>query len=333
VSFSLDWPLSTLLVITGVLTFALLGCSLRRMRSRDRVTVVVWWVGCTLTAGAGLWATWAFGLASLTPPPPLPPLPFLPWRLALLAVGAAMTVVLLHFVARLHGSELRRVALQTLLLAGLWAGMFEVARRSVAGSVLVLEKTRDLPTLPVVTALVALGCAIALWIQSNNRWSDVPRVWISGAVLGGTHAAAMIIGLSALRSSPVAASWPTALPVGFPSDGVGIGIGTLMFACGLSLMLVLVGLICSWLDTHAHVRNRLLSTSLNDANRRLRDQAHSDPLTRMPNRLMFEERMKAALATAARSPCCSSTWTASSPSTTRSATSPATRYCARSAPG
>ena len=43
-------------------------------------------------------------------------------------------------------------------------------------------------------------------------------------------------------------------------------------------------------------RNRQLASSLNDANRRLRDQAHSDPLTRMPNRLMFEERMAAALA-------------------------------------
>jgi diguanylate cyclase (GGDEF)-like protein len=60
--------------------------------------------------------------------------------------------------------------------------------------------------------------------------------------------------------------------------------------------MVIVALVAAWLDTHSQIRNRELTSSLNEANKRLRDQAHSDPLTRMPNRLMFEERMETALA-------------------------------------
>ncbi len=41
-SVSLAWPLCALTALLGVLTFALLGCSLRRMRSRDRLTVTIW---------------------------------------------------------------------------------------------------------------------------------------------------------------------------------------------------------------------------------------------------------------------------------------------------
>jgi diguanylate cyclase (GGDEF)-like protein len=50
-------------------------------------------------------------------------------------------------------------------------------------------------------------------------------------------------------------------------------------------------------------RNRALRASLAEASRRLRDQAHTDPLTRMPNRLLFEDRMSRALEAAGEEPC------------------------------
>ena len=50
-------------------------------------------------------------------------------------------------------------------------------------------------------------------------------------------------------------------------------------------------------------------------------QARHDTLTGLPNRVVFEERLEAAVAEAraatARWRCCSSTWTGSSRSTTR----------------
>ncbi|HEX7687210.1 MAG TPA: bifunctional diguanylate cyclase/phosphodiesterase, partial [Burkholderiaceae bacterium] len=87
-----------------------------------------------------------------------------------------------------------------------------------------------------------------------------------------------------------------------PAPPPGASAATLMLVCAIAAMLVVVGLVCSWLDTHAHARNRQLADSLSEANRRLRDQAHFDALTRLPNRLMFEERMKAALEAAGARP-------------------------------
>jgi len=281
------------MALLGVLTFALLGSSLRRMRSRDRLTVLVWWVASVCCVGSGLWGTWALALEALTPPVAQPVLQFQPLGLAALALAAATVVTALHVVARLDWAEVPRCAVHTTLFTLGWVAMFEIARRSLSGGLAVPDEVLGLPPLVPASALVAAGCATALWLVFGERWRHAGRVlqrlWLCAATLGGCHAAALILSLRALRLP--------APPVDVV-DAAGhapFAAGTLALVSGLSAVLVAVGLFASWLDTHAHTRNRQLASSLNDANKRLRDQAHSDPLTRMPNRLMFEERMAAAL--------------------------------------
>ena len=293
-SASLAWPACALMALLGVLTFALLGCSLRRMRSRDRLTVLVWWFASVCCVGAGLWGSWALGLAALTPPVSLQALQFQPLAMAALAGVAAAVVMVLHLVARLDWAEVPRCIVHTTLFTAGWIAMFEIACHGPTWGVATAGTVFGLPTPAVAATLVAAGCATALWLVFGERWRHagyvLPRLWLCAATLGGAHAAALILSLRAM-----------ALPAA-PTDALDAAAGhaaisasTLMLVSGLSAVLVAVGLVASWLDTHAHARNRQLATSLNDANRRLRDQAHSDPLTRMPNRLMFEERMAAAL--------------------------------------
>ncbi len=293
-SFSLAWPQCALMALLGVLTFALLGCSLRRMRSRDRLTVIVWWFASVFSVGGGLWGTWALALSALSPPVALQALQFQPLWLAALAIVAATAVCLLHFTARLAWSEVLRCTVHTTIFSAGWAAMFEVARRSPSWGTAASGTFHDLPALAVSAALAAAGCATALWLVFGERWRNagwvVQRLWLCATLMGGCHAAALMIAVSALRL-PSPPGGAEALATHAALDA-----GTLMLVSGVAAVLVVVGLVASWLDSHAHSRNRQLAISLNDANRRLRDQAHSDPLTRMPNRLMFEERMAAALA-------------------------------------
>ena len=66
----------------------------------------------------------------------------------------------------------------------------------------------------------------------------------------------------------------------------------------------------------------------------LHHQAFHDPLTDLANRSLFANQVKArSTRRPARWPCCSSTWTTSRPSTTRSATVPGTSCWSRSRGG
>ena len=290
-SASLAWPICALMALLGVMTVALLGCSLRRMRSRDRLTVLVWWFASVCSVGAGLWGSWALGLSALTTPVSSQALAFQPMALAALAVAAATVVAALHLVARLDWPEVLRCAVHTTLFTAGWVAMFEIARRGFSWGPATPGIVFGLPTLALSAALVAVGCATALWLVFGERWRHaghvIKRLWLCAATLGGCHAAALVLSLRALQLPPA----PETL-----AGHAALGANALELVSGLAAVLVAVGLFASWLDTHAHMRNRELASSLNDANKRLRDQAHSDPLTRMPNRLLFEERMNAALA-------------------------------------
>ncbi len=279
-SLSLAWQPGTLVVPASVATFALLGCSLRRMRSRDRLTVLVWWFAAVWSVGGGLWATWALALSALAPAAAPATLP-----LAALAAVCLGVVAALHGVARLDWPERLRCAVYTVLFTGGWGASLALARRALAVDGAAPDWL-GAPALPLALALVATGCAAALWLVFGERWRHAGRVmlrlWLCAATLGASHCAALLLAVGRL-----------APPRSLGTDGV--ASGTMLLPCGAALLLVVIGLVCSWLDNHAHTRNRLLADSLNEANRRLREQAHSDPLTRMPNRLLFEERLAAAL--------------------------------------
>ncbi len=299
-SLSLAWPPCALMALACVLTFALLGCSLRRMRSRDRLTVLVWWFASVWTVGSGLWATWTLALAALTSPVAQQSLQLHTASLAALALAAATIVTALHFVSRLDWPELPRCVVHTAIFSAGWAAMYEIARRAFTWGTATPGTLHGVPTLVLSVALVALGCGGPLWLVFGERWRHagrvLPRLWLCATTLGACHGAALLLALGTLRLPAAPAELADA------ATRPGVGSGALLLVCALATMLVGIGLVCSWLDTHAHQRNCQLAHSLNDANRRLRDQAHSDPLTRMPNRLMFEERMAAALADIGRRP-------------------------------
>jgi len=289
VHVSLDGLAGVGMAVTAVPTFALLGNSLRRMRSRDWPTVFAWWFCGACTVGGGWWASWTLGLASIAGAPRFSVAP-----LALLALVAIACVGLLHGAARMDRTERARCAFQVAIFTVGWAAMFAIAHHGIDEGRLALAPVHALPTLLAALAIVALGCGGALWIAVATRGArESLRLWLAAGTVAAGHALALSLVLSHLaRPGAVDASTPG-----------GVGAAGLVPIALIALMLVAVGLVCAWLDTHAHERNRQLAASLHEANQRLRSQALSDPLTRMPNRLMFEERLAAALAAADQEAC------------------------------
>jgi diguanylate cyclase (GGDEF)-like protein len=301
VSSLLAWPTCVLSTLVGILTFALLDCSLGRMRSRDRLTAFAWWFGSACAVAGGFWATWALALAALDAATDRAPLRLDPSWLAALGLAAALAVTVLHALARQAWSESRRALGHVATVAGLWVAMFELARHSFSTGTAAAGQVAGLPTLPVSLAVVVAGALAAGWLAAHQRRRGVAATPGSqlrvAALLGLSHGGALLISVSTLRL-------PEAQERSQATSGATAEVGSplLLFLGGLALALLLIGLLSAWLDTRAHRRNRTLTESLNEANLRLREQAHSDPLTRMPNRLMFEERMAEALDAAGPTP-------------------------------
>jgi len=323
---SVDCMLLAPAAVIGMLSFALLGCSLRRMSSQDRLTVAVWLTSSSVSVAGGWWAAWTLCLMAVVAPDGSAALHLAPGGLAVLAATAACGVLGLNLSARAQLPAPLRLGIRVLAFGAAWAGMFECARRAGATPLPAHGSEFGLPTPLPSLALACGAAALSFWLQMSTpkgvpvarpaprggtrrlgaarrlligarrlaRRQPTAMIWYGALVLGLGNAAAAALALRGLH-------WPAAV-AGASSLGA-VSPALLAFTCAIATLLVAIGLVCAWLDAHGHARTRELEQSLNEANRRLREQALSDPLTRMPNRLMFEERLEDALARAGTQPC------------------------------
>jgi diguanylate cyclase (GGDEF)-like protein len=283
------------MALCAVLPFALLGYAMRRMRSRDRLTVAAWSIGGVVAVGAGLWAMHALALVTLVGDAPAL---FHPSPLVGLAFATTGTVAALQRLAATSWPPLtRRGAEATVLTVGWWLQM-EIALSALALPVASTARFAVSQVPFEALALVFAGTVGGLWVffGSQRGWlgAFAVRLGFAGGVVGLSTVVSEVMVLRALRL-------PADLGAAPGAPGVG-QIVLLLVAAGM-LVFLLVGLLTAALDRHTQLHHRALRSSLDDATRRLRDQAMTDPLTRMPNRLLFEERMSQALASLRDEPC------------------------------
>jgi diguanylate cyclase (GGDEF)-like protein len=283
------------MAVCAVLSYALLGYAMRRMRSRDRLTVAAWSIGGVVAVGAGLWAMHALALATLVGHAPGA---FQSSWLVGLAFTTAGTVAVLQRLAATDWPPLtRRGAEATTLAMGWW---LQVEGALAALPLPVASGARfAVAHVPFdALVLVFVGTVAGLWVffgpQRDRLGAFGVRLAFAGVVAGLSTAAGEWRVLQALRL-------PAELATADGAQGVDPSV-LLLVAAGM-LAFLLVGLLTAVLDRHTQLHHRALRSSLDDATRRLRDQAMTDPLTRMPNRLLFEERMTQALAALRDEPC------------------------------
>jgi len=282
-------PLLLLLaMLVAGLTAGVLTHALQKARSSDSLLDWGWVAGGAVAVGTGLWSAQSlallggrltgnliFGFKAAA----------LCWLLCVSAAGLCLAAA----------RQLPTPRLRTLLLP--WILSFLI------GAALLLT-VRLLPGAlaigwnsmwgVVAIATLLLCAALTLWwfdsgpVAENHGSQSAAAVAVLGVGLACAHAFVM---QSVRLQAP-------SLPMTLDGlDALGLTLASTVGALAVAMALLSV-----WVDARNRERTRTLATSLNEANTQLRRQAFCDPLTTLPNRLLFEERLHQTLQRVGRSP-------------------------------
>ena len=139
----------------------------------------------------------------------------------------------------------------------------------------------------VVIALAASGAA--LWLAFNLREGQTGRVTllrigasvVMGAAIAGMHYTGMMAAEFPLHSHPT--------QQGVNSNWLAILVTV------VTISILGITLLVSMLDARMQARTSILASSLAEANRELAQLALHDNLTRLPNRILLEDRLEQAI--------------------------------------
>ncbi|CAB3810078.1 putative bifunctional diguanylate cyclase/phosphodiesterase [Paraburkholderia fynbosensis] len=249
-----------------------------------------WWLaGGAVAMGTGIWSMHFIGMLAFSLPIPLGYDPAITVLSLLIAIAASAFALWLVGRNELPSSRLFCGAL--LMGAGIvamhYTGM--AAMRMAPG-------IRYIPSvfiLSVVIAIVASGAA--LWIAFNLRR-------VSPLVRPLRAAAAVVMGFAIVGmhyTGMAAAQFPLASVCGAARDGVNAGWLALVIIV-VTLAVLAIALIISVLDLRLESRTSMLAISLAEANQELTYLALHDNLTKLPNRLLLEDRLDRAIQSANR---------------------------------
>ncbi len=268
----------------------------RRVRVPQRRAALTWWAGGSVAMGTGIWCMHFIGMLAFALPITLGygyGLTFLSWVAAVATSGVG-----LYFANR--GS----LTLWRLACGALAMGVGICAMHYTGMAALDMA-----PGIVWNTALVAASAAIAVgasaaalmiffWLRHVQEGRGVAYQLAAAVVMG--------IAIAGMHYTGMAAA-------GFPEGSVCRSAGDLG-GSSLQLLVMLSGtivllltLLSSFIDTRMRRITQRMETSLQqvnaqlqEANDELRQRAFIDPLTGLANRLLFEERLRHALARAER---------------------------------
>jgi diguanylate cyclase (GGDEF)-like protein len=258
-----------------------------RLRGGDPLVVLGWLIGGSLSVGTGLWAMNTLGLLSLQPGGVVGHDSALSLASWLLGVGAVF--VLLWGAGR---SERRW---SDLAIGG---GAFALALTAMfLLGAMALQLTPPLISAPLVGMLAIvvtslIGALFVLALGDGKLLQAVQSPLRRAAAL----AAATVALISAMFLAGGFAEMPAraATTALLPSDSLAVlaGLG--------ATVLLSMALLMAKLELRLSGKTARLAESLRQANEDLQKIAFNDPLTQLPNRLVFEERLERAVSRADR---------------------------------
>ena len=274
------------LLVAIYTTFVACECVDGAQRGSLRATLRGARLGVVIAVGTGFWAAYVMSALSLRPAGPIAaelPLALLSWLCAVGAVGAA-----LYAAAEPAVTPLKRLW-PTLASAGFLLMMY-AAGDATTGLEVGPHMTAQHSAVMLATALcVSAVLVLALTYCSRGAAVGVSPKRIAVVVVLGL----LLVGQVFVTDEPLAG------PDHPAADGNELPSVAIALLAGICAALVLtLARIAARLERNLSGKADKLATSLRAANQNLQNLAYRDPLTRLANRRLFDEKLAAAVAEA-----------------------------------
>lgn len=285
------WVVSASLAIAGFASYVALDLA-KRVRTADPGVALSWWIGGSIAMGTGIWAMHFVGMLSFSLPIALgytKLLTFVSW-------AAAVAVSMIALWAASRGS---------LTVPRLTGGSLAMGAGICSMHYIGMAAMDMAPGIIWDTSLVAASVAIAVGASAAAL---LIFYWLRevGRLRGGVYqaAAAIVMGLaiSGMHYTGMAAANFPANAVCLSADALSsASLGTLVVLASVAILGLT--LFTSILDARMQGRSSRLARSLQLANQQLQTDKEDlqrrsflDPLTGLPNSMLFEDRLTHAVA-------------------------------------
>ncbi len=261
----------------------------RRLHGQDRSAAPVWMLGGAFVMGSGIWSMHFIGMLAMSLPIQIG---FVPWTTFLSWLAAVGVSLLALAIASRERLGWRTLVAGALAMGGGICAMHYIGMAAID----VAPGVRwSLPWVVASAVVACVAAAVALLIFFGMRRLAGLKARAAQAL------AALVMGLaiSGMHYTGMAAA-------SFPLDSVclsvsGLGAQNLVLVILVAVLVLLsIALFTTALDARLQARAAGLAQSLSAANAELQRLAFRDPLTGVPNRMLFEERLQQAVARAER---------------------------------
>ncbi len=283
-------------VIAVIASYTALDLAGRVKASTGRARQI-WAYGGAFSMGTGIWSMHFIGMLAFVLPMPMGydiPLTVVSMLVAVLASAVALKVINTRAMGR------RRLQVGGIVMG---LGICTMHYVGMAAMIMDMDISYD-PWLFTASVAIAIGASIAaLWLafRLNPAETDSRQMAPTPILYRLMVAAVMGIAIAGMHYTGMAAAQFSALSTAVMVDvDLMSPLQLALIVAVVSTFIMLITLALSLYDAHLASRTAELAHSLQIANEELQAMVMHDQLTRLPNRLLLEDRIRQAIARAKR---------------------------------